>query len=348
MNLYPLFKSIAFQFDAEQVHHLTMKALSTTPYIANLLPRVSENSKYELYKNGLCWSFPVGLAAGFDKNAQCIEFFEKLGFGAIEVGTITKLAQVGNARPRIFRYPNEESIRNAMGFPNLGSDEILKEIHKSNSRKINLGANLGKNKNTTIAETPREYAELYQKFAPVSDYLVINISSPNTKGLRSFQQKDQLAPLLSAVSEKHKQIPKPLFLKISPDLEPNEITLICELIKEYDLNGIIATNTSSNHTLGPGGLSGRSIKKQARSLRAKVCECLAEDKSKTIIGVGGIDSYQDIVDFWKMGGDFVQVYTSFIYQGPKLLTHIKNGIDKDLEKHKCRSLNELLKNRALL
>ena len=341
MSFYDLFKAVAFKVDAEQIHHASMKTLSVAPQLAKLFPTVSDN-KYRLTSNNLSWSFPVGLAAGFDKNAQCINFFDNLGFGAIEVGTVTKLEQAGNPRPRIFRYPESESLRNAMGFPNQGADKILKQIKKIKTKQISLGVNLGKNKLTTQEDTPAEYAELYRKFSPFCDYLVINISSPNTQGLRSFQKKEQLAPLLAAIKFEHKICQKPLFLKISPDLNFEDITLICELVKEYDLDGVIATNTSADHNLGAGGLSGKDIKIRSRSVRQKICECLAEDKSKTIIGVGGIDCFEDILDFWKMGGDFTQIYTSFIYQGPQILNDIKLGIDHELKKHGLSNLEELL------
>lgn len=348
MNLYQAFKSAAFLLDAERAHHLTMKAASFSPQLARIFDNFDQHQKYHFSRNNLRWNFPLGLAAGFDKNAQAIPFFEKLGFGAVEVGTITHKPQTGNPKPRIFRYPEKEAIRNAMGFPNDGADKIFKRLKKLDSHKICVGANLGKNKTTSIEDTPKEYARLYEKFAPVSDYLVINISSPNTPGLRAFQNKEQLTPLLLAVKEKHEIFPKPLFLKISPDMEREEIKAICEVSKELKLSGIIATNTSVAHDLGVGGISGKPIKELSMNARKTVCEVMREDSSQTIIGVGGVDSYADLKKFWKQGGHFMQVYTSFIYKGPSLLLEIQKGIDKDLRKHNFKNLTEMLSNSEVL
>lgn len=348
MNLYPLFKSIAFKLDAEQAHHLSLRLLSARPELATLFPKMKTLKKYQYSRNNLNWSFPVGLAAGFDKNAQALKFFESVGFGAVEIGTVTKKAQIGNPKPRVFRYPKDHAIRNAMGFPNDGMEVIFDRLKNFKAQKSSIGVNIGKNKETSIEDTPKEYALLYEKFAPIADYLVINISSPNTPGLRAFQNKDQLLPLLTSVIEKQKAFYKPLFLKISPDMETEDIKMICELSKQIGLSGIVATNTSSDHSLGPGGLSGAPISKLTEAVRQTVCEVLKEDPTQTIIGAGGVSSYQDLKTFWKQGGHFMQIYTSFIYQGPQLLLDIKNQIDNDLKKHQFNNLEELITNSEIL
>ena len=179
-------------------------------------------------------------------------------------------------------------------------------------------------------------------FADYSDYLVVNISSPNTPGLRSFQKKDLLMPIMQALKEVQKNNFKPLFIKIAPDLELDDLKMICELCKEFDFSGVVATNTTIQHDFGVGGLSGKYIKQYSQKIRAKTCEFLKEDPKQTIIGVGGIDSYQEIKDFWKQGGSFTQVYTSFIYQGPQLLEDIANDINKDLQKYGVNSVQELI------
>ena len=329
-------------FDAEQVHHNTLSIAAKLPSSASLFPIVSKSERYRFRRNDMTWDFPIGIAAGFDKNAQALEFFKNMGVGALEVGTITKKPQVGNAKPRVFRYPETESIRNAMGFPNDGMEKIFKRLHDFKSSGFCIGANLGKNKDTSIDDTPNEYALLYEKFAPVSDYLVINISSPNTPGLREFQSMEQLSPLLDAVLEKRKFQPKPLFVKISPDLSEEDIDIVCELSKEKKLSGVIATNTSSKHDFGVGGLSGRAISEYSAKVRKIVCQNLREDGDQTIIGVGGVSSYEDLRTFWKQGGHFMQVYTSLIYQGPKLLVDIKDGIDQDMKTFGVNNLSELI------
>jgi len=344
MNPYSVFKFIAFKFDAEQIHDLTLNLLSKAPPISDFFHPLKQDHRTKLSIGDLSWNFPVGLAAGFDKNAQCIPFFEKAGLGSIEVGTVTKLKQAGNPKPRIFRLPQEQSVRNAMGFPNAGSELILKNIQKAKVNKICVGTNLGKNKETSEIDTPEEYAYLYEKFAPVSDYLVINISSPNTPGLRSFQKKDFLLPILEAVDEKRKVCQKPIYIKISPDLADDDLKMICELSKLMKFSGIIATNTTTQHTFGAGGLSGNYIRDISKTMRSKVCEILKEDPSQNIIGVGGISSYQDIKDFWKQGGGLCQVYTSYIFKGPQMLHDIQNEIVTDLEKYQFSNLQEMYQN----
>ena len=344
MNIYSVFKNLAFKFDPEIIHDMTISSAAQLPRVAELFNPLKGDNRYQLSHNGLIWDFPVGIAAGFDKNAKAISFFENLGFGAIEVGTVTKLPQIGNPKPRIKRLTDINSVQNAMGFPNAGAEEIRKNIVNAKTKRINIGTNIGKNKDTSEADTPAEYAYLYKYFADISDYIVINISSPNTPGLRNFQTKELLAPILSAVTEERKIHPKPLFLKIAPDLAKEDIQMLCELSKEYGLSGIIATNTTIQHDFGKGGLSGEYIKPYAKQARKYVCEFLREDPTQTIIGVGGISTFEEIKEFWEDGGHFVQVYTGFIYEGPKLLTQIAKGIDQELSLNQVPDLNTYIKN----
>ncbi len=342
MSIYSVFKSIAFKFDPELMHNMSIYAGSKLPHLADAFAQTRDSNDLCLEVNNLKWSFPVGLAAGFDKNANAIDFFTRLGFGAVEVGTITKRPQIGNPRPRIWRHPEINSVQNAMGFPNQGSKQILENIQKARlSDQVCLGINIGKNKDTSEADTAQEYAYLYETFSSSGDYLVINISSPNTPGLRSFQKKELLTPILESVSEKRNLNPKPLFLKISPDMEDDDIKMICDLSKEYTLSGIIATNTTVQHQFGKGGLSGEFIRELSKKTRNKVCEYLREDSGQNVIGVGGISSYDDIKDFWKHGGSFVQVYTGLIFQGPQLLIDIANDLQTDMKKHGLNSVQEL-------
>lgn len=341
MNLYPLFKFLAFKGDPESIHEKSMEYFQKYPNLANFFPQVNSNRKYQISDGHMQWDFPVGLAAGFDKNAQAINYFSKVGFGALELGTATLLPQVGNPRPRIWRYPKINSIRNAMGFPNLGSDEILKNIQNATTNKC-IGVNLGKNKNTNSKDTPFEYAKLYKTFASDADYLVINISSPNTPGLRDLQTKEAFKEICIAVDEERIKNPKPLYLKISPDLAEAGIYDMVDLAKEFKLSGIIATNTTVQHDYGSGGLSGNYIKSISKNIRKLVCEAAKENPELSVIGVGGIDSFGEILDFWKQGGSLVQIYSSFIFQGPKVLTNIQRDIDNLLKETQYDSLQTWL------
>ena len=341
MNFYSVFKHIAFTLDPENVHELAIHSAHHIPHIAELFSPMKRDKSFKLTCSGLTWDFPVGLAAGFDKNAMAINFFKNIGFGSIEVGTVTKKAQVGNKKPRITRHSKIKSIQNSMGFPNHGSEKMLKNIQETHHNDICLGVNIGKNKNTTELKTPEEYAYLYKMFAPVADYLVVNISSPNTPGLRGFQKKELLTPILKAITLQREVLSKPVFIKIAPDLLDEDLKMICELSKECSFSGVIATNTTIQHNFGAGGLSGQYIKELSKNCRLKTCEYLREDPAQTIIGVGGIDSYKDIKEFWQAGGSFTQVYTSFIYQGPELLKSIAKDIKKDINKYQLSSVQEL-------
>lgn len=341
MNLYSLFKYYAFKKDPEEIHELSMSMFKRMPHLASLIQGASPQEKYRLSDGHISCDFPVGLAAGFDKNAQAIEFFSLCGFGAIEVGTVTKEPQVGNLRPRIWRLPEIQSLRNAMGFPNAGC-EVIKENILSSKFNTSLGVNIGKNKDTTFEDTPAEYAYLYEYFASFSDYLVINISSPNTPGLRDLQTKDSFRAICEAVDEKRKVISKPLYLKIAPDLAKEDILDLVDLAKEFKLSGIIATNTTIQHDYEKGGLSGQYIKDISRNVRKIVCESAREVDDLSVIGVGGIDTFKEIHEFWKDGGTFVQIYSSFVFQGPKILTTIQNDIDLLLKKTQATSLQEYI------
>lgn len=341
MNLYPIFKHLAFKSDPEKIHELSMKIFNSLPQLSGIFPGSIPSNKYKISDGHMSWSFPVGLAAGFDKNGQAIEFFDRCGFGAVEVGTVTKQPQVGNPRPRIWRLPEINSIRNAMGFPNAGAQELKRNIEHS-TYKTCLGVNIGKNKETSVEDTPEEYAYLYEKFAPQADYLVINISSPNTPGLRDLQTKDAFSKICDAVNEKRKENSKPLYLKISPDLSKEGIVDMVELSKEYNLSGVITTNTTVQHDYGKGGLSGKYIKEISAEARKIACEVAREDQNLSIIGVGGIDSFEEINEFWKQGGRFVQIYSSFIFHGPKLLKDIQKDIDQLLKNTQAADLQEYI------
>jgi dihydroorotate dehydrogenase len=336
-TLYPLFKKIAFKMDAERAHEFTLKAMKHfSPWVENK----PTDPRFALSAMGLNFKSPIGLAAGLDKNAEAIGFLSYLPFSFIEVGTVTPLPQKGNDKPRLFRYPEEESLRNCMGFNNHGMEKVLHNIQNAERRGKILGVNLGKNKITENADAPRDYAVLYEKFAPHADYLVINVSSPNTPGLRDLLQDKGLREIFAAVNARRIQYPKPLLVKVSPDMSQEELSSVVNLVKEYGLSGIIATNTTIMPERGAGGMSGKILYEKSRLTRKFLLDQLRETPEIELIGVGGFSSYEQIKDFWRDGGKLVQLYSAFVFQGPSLLFDIEKKLAGDMTERKCASFEE--------
>ncbi|MBC7537226.1 MAG: quinone-dependent dihydroorotate dehydrogenase [Bacteriovorax sp.] len=328
---------MAFKLDAEIAHELTIKSMHLLgPWVNN----TPTDPRFKLQAMGLNFKSPIGLAAGLDKNAAAINFLTYLPFSFIEVGTVTPLPQEGNPKPRLFRYIEEESLRNCMGFNNDGADAIVKNIQNSDRREKILGANLGKNKLTPNEQAQNDYATLYEKFAPHSDYLVINVSSPNTPGLRDLLGDIGLREIFQAVTEKRKNFYRPLLVKVSPDMNQDELTSVVNLVKEYELSGIIATNTTIMPDRGAGGISGKLLYENARNTRKFLLEQLKETPAIELIGVGGFSSYEDCLDFWKMGGRLIQLYSAFVFQGPKILHDIEKKLADDMTKKNIASFDE--------
>lgn len=344
MDLYQLYKTLAFKIDAERIHDSSLSLMNIFPFVASSFQQQNADAKLGLNVSGLDWSFPVGLAAGLDKNAIALDFFSKLYFGAIEVGTVTVKAQEGNPKPRLFRLEQEKSILNRMGFNNRGADFVFNNLskYKCKAQRKLIGVNLGKNKETAQDKALEDYCNLYTKFYSIADYLVINISSPNTQGLRDLQQKSFLRDLDSELNKLAGAERPPLYIKISPDLEHNDLKELIECIKETSFSGIIATNTTIQKERGEGGVSGQLLSSKAREIRQKCLEIMREDSQKEVIGVGGISHYRDLVDFWRHGGNVVQIYSSFIYQGPKILEKIYQSIISDIDQYQVSSLKELI------
>ena len=339
MNLYPLLKSIAFKFDPEKVHDIAISSFSRNPHLAYTLPRVTKNPKFQVISSNLNWSFPVGLAAGLDKNAMAIDFFNNLGFGSVEIGTVTPRAQIGNEKPRIWRIAEENSLRNAMGFPNAGMDRINKFLIKHNPEKISIGVNIGKNKASEHESILNDYSKLLAWADQVSSYIVVNISSPNTPGLRDLQGEEFIRDLSSI--RKKLNIKKPVFIKLAPDMSKEALQKLCELIIDYDYQGIVATNTTRIPQMGNGGVSGQLLKVKAKEVRQSILEVVNHANDFDFIGVGGIDRFEDLLEFWKSGGKFTQIYTSFIYQGPQILKDFQKGIEAQFFKYRCQDMEEL-------
>lgn len=336
-KFYSFFKSLAFRLDAETAHELTIKAMEHLgPWVKPTLT----DPRFKTSAMGLDFKSPIGLAAGLDKNAAAIDFLTYLPFSFVEVGTVTPLAQAGNPKPRLFRYVDEESLRNCMGFNNAGAEKMLANIKKSHRRDKILGVNLGKNKNTPNELAQNDYASLYETFAPHSDYLVINVSSPNTPGLRDLLQDQGLRDIFVAVSEKRKQCEKPLLVKVSPDMSKPELSSVVKLVKEFELSGIIATNTTIMPERGAGGVSGKLLFEKARLTRSFLLSELKETPEIELIGVGGFSSYETIVDFWREGGKLIQLYSAFVFQGPGILYEIEKKLAADMKKIGVTSFEE--------
>lgn len=334
--LYSFLKFFLFKLDAEKAHELIIHSMK---WIGEKIPECSIDERLKVGD----WPSPIGLAAGLDKNAEAINFLSKLPFGAIEVGTVTPRPQEGNEKPRLFRIPEFYSLRNKMGFNNFGAQVVLENIHRSNKNGKILGVNLGKNKVTANEDAYRDYVELYRTFVNVADYLVINVSSPNTPGLRDLLQDEGLKKIFEALQEERKKTIIPLYVKISPDMSEDEMRSVVRLVGRFGLTGIVATNTTIDHPWGDGGASGAHLKVRAAWIRQKLLRIMREESiTCDVIGVGGIDCYQDIVDFWKEGGKRVQIYTSFIYHGPNLINEIHQEMIRDIEAKKLKNVEELI------
>jgi dihydroorotate dehydrogenase len=300
---------MAFKLDPEMAHNLGMDLLAKIPGPASTIWNQNDlNEKYAVNLNcGLKWPFPVGLAAGLDKEAKTIDFFSKLYFGAIEVGTVTPKPQEGNPKPRLFRLKKDESLLNRMGFNNAGMMTIKQNITSSSTNGKILGINLGKNKTTSAEDAKQDYQTLYREFSSIGDYLVVNVSSPNTPGLRDLQAKESLEEIFVCLENVRKENPVPLFVKVSPDMAKQGYEDVVELSLKYNLAGIIATNTSIMPERGLGGVSGELIKKKSKESRKYLLD-LTKGTNLDIIGVGGISSFQDVKEFWVDGGKVVLVY----------------------------------------
>lgn len=281
---------------------------------------------------------PVGLAAGFDKNAEMTNELAVFGFGFIEVGTITPYSQEGNPQPRLFRLPKDKALINRMGFNNKGAADIKKSLRKNKAETI-IGVNIGKNKNTPNQTATSDYKHCFEAFYEVADYIAINVSSPNTPQLRAMQRKTYLKDLLEEIMalNKKKPQPKPILLKISPDLTYEQLDEVIEVVKQTGIAGIIATNTTIKRDnlktstqeiekIGLGGLSGQPLS----NLSTKVIRYISEKSNKAfpIIAAGGIMSAEDAIEKLEAGASLVQVYTGFIYEGPSLIKQINQAILK--------------------
>lgn len=324
MSLYlSLLRPLLFQMDPEKAHDLALKA------IAKGLIKVKTSDPAHLKRKvfGVDFPNPIGLGAGFDKNGVALDQWKDLGFGFIEVGTVTRHAQPGNPKPRMFRYPGSKAIINRMGFNNEGADALAARIEKSHPC-IPLGINLGKSKITPLEEAAEDYAYSFSRLQDLGDYFVVNVSSPNTPGLRQLQDKDALTKILWRLKEIDGS--KPLFVKIAPDLEETQLEEIASLAIDMGLTGLIATNTTLSRQGLPqdpnqeGGLSGSPLTARSQEV-LKFIKGLVGDRL-VLIGVGGIMNASDAQARLDGGADLVQVYSGWVYGGPAFIEEIKSGL----------------------
>jgi dihydroorotate dehydrogenase len=338
-----LIRPILFSFKAEKAHHLTfkmMKTLFAIPGVKALNNAMFgiQHKRLEREVFGLTFKNPVGLAAGFDKDAKLIDEFASLGFGFIEIGTLTPVGQPGNPKPRLFRVQDDQGVINRMGFNNEGTEEAIKRL-KARKSSVLIGGNIGKNKVTPNEEAAQDYERSFEALFNYVDYFVVNVSSPNTPNLRALQDKEPLKDLLFRLQQRNaaKQKPKPILLKIAPDLTEEQLDDIVEIVIETNTAGVIATNTtisrdglktpkSEIESIGAGGLSGKPVTQRATEVIAHLHQKSAG--KFPIIGVGGIMSAEDAIAKLKAGASLVQVYTGFIYEGPSLIKRINKAIIK--------------------
>jgi len=331
-----IIRPILFCFDPEAVHHFTfslVRFVNKIPGISSLIKSLYSVNDKRLEREvfGLKFKNPVGLAAGFDKDAKLYKELSNFGFGFIEIGTLTPKAQEGNPKKRLFRLLEDSAIVNRMGFNNGGVDEAVKRLNVNNG--VLIGGNIGKNKVTPNEEAVKDYEICFDALYDYVDYFVVNVSSPNTPNLRALQDKEPLTQLLQTLQNKNttKQKQKPILLKIAPDLTDEQLLDIIDIVKETKIAGVIATNTTisreglqSVNKIEMGGLSGKPLTKRS----TEVIRFLSEKSNKAfpIIGVGGIHTAEDAIEKLEAGASLVQLYTGFIYEGPALIKAINKKI----------------------
>lgn len=338
-----IIRPILFLFDPEKIHHFTFSLLTIGSKVPGLNFFLSifykiNNPSLEKEILGLRFKNPVGLAAGFDKDAKLIDALSSFGFGFIEIGTLTPKPQQGNDQPRLFRLPKDGALINRMGFNNQGVLSAVEKLKKRSSSVL-IGGNIGKNKVTPNENAIHDYAYCFEQLYPYVDYFVVNVSSPNTPNLRALQEKEPLQKLLQHIKDLNskKEKPKPILLKIAPDLTVSQLDDVIEILKITKTDGIIATNTTLSREglltspddiqlIGAGGLSGKPLTTKAN----EVISYLRRNMGATypIIGVGGIMTVQDALDKLAAGADLIQLYTGFVYEGPSFVKKINQAISQ--------------------
>lgn len=345
--MYALLRPLLFALPPERAHHTAMALLEgamAVPPLRQMLHGMfgAQSPGLERRYAGLTFPNPVGLAAGFDKDGHHLEALACLGFGFLEVGTVTPRPQPGNPRPRLFRLPADRALINRMGFNNDGAQALAQRLRRwreqvhTEPRPV-IGVNIGKNKDTPNEQAAADYLECFHTLAPWADYFAINVSSPNTPGLRDLQSREPLLQLLESLQNANQRLPtpRPLLLKIAPDMDAGQLDEIADIARHTQLAGLIATNTTLVRSglrtdaqrleaIGPGGLSGAPLRQRATDVIRHLRHRLGPDA--LLIGVGGIDSPQAAQEKWQAGANLVQVYTGLIYEGPGLVQQILKEI----------------------
>lgn len=334
--IYSLVRKALFAVDPETAHELTLEALKLGHW-SGATRLVCKNRNQPVQCMGLEFPNPVGVAPGLDKNADCFEALGDLGFGFVEVGTVTPRAQPGNPKPRVFRLTEAQAMINRLGFNNKGVDYLVSKVKKHRFRGV-LGINIGKNFDTPNENAADDYLHCLEKVYPYADYVTVNISSPNTKNLRDLQGEDELDALLGALAARREELADqydrlaPMALKVAPDLENDAIPVIAEVVSRHGMDAVIATNTTigremvsgMKHAEETGGLSGAPLKEKADQTLGLLREALPAEID--MIGVGGITRGQDAVDKLKLGANLVQFYTGMVYRGPDLVNECLESI----------------------
>ena len=341
-----LIRPLLFSFDPEKVHHFAinlLKFLFSIPLLGKVVTRFATVNDKRLERKlwGLTFPNPVGIAAGFDKNATAFNELGKLGFGFIEIGTVTPKGQPGNEKPRLFRLPKDSALINRMGFNNHGLNQTVENL-KHRKGNLIIGGNLGKNSATPNSKAVNDYLTLFEGLFDYVDYFTVNVSCPNVTDLRELQDQEALLEILNSLQtvNQKKTNPKPILLKVSPDLNEKQLDEVIEVVAQTRINGVVAVNTTIARTgletnsasvagIGNGGLSGKPV--NARSTEIIRYLSRKSNKAFPIIGVGGIFTPQDALEKLNAGADLVQVYTGFIYEGPFIARRINKELVKSLE-----------------
>ena len=329
-----LVRPLLFSLDPETAHHLALNCLRLASRFSPALRllRSFEPPAKPVHLFGLTFRNPVGLAAGFDKNGVALPAWAALGFGFVEIGTVTAKAQPGNPKPRIFRYPEQQALINRLGFNNDGADVVADRLRRLRESKrwpqIPVGINIGKSKATPLEAAADDYLYSFRQLSPLADYVTINVSSPNTPGLRSLQEHEALSRLLSAIREENRRARKPVLLKIAPDLSPADLEAIIAACEANEISGIIATNTTLDHSSissvrdQAGGLSGAPLREKS----TEVVRFIRSRSQLPVIASGGIFDAQSAREKLDAGAQLLQIYTGYIYRGPGLIREITDGL----------------------
>jgi dihydroorotate dehydrogenase len=358
-----LLRPLLFRLSPETAHELALHTLSFSPrLVKRLLSRPAQGSFGELRRFGLSFSNPVGLAAGFDKDGIALESLAALGFGFIEAGTVTYEPQPGNQRPRLFRLPQDKALINRAGFNNQGAVAFAQRVSTHRPGTV-LGVSIGKSKTVPIENALEDYLRSFEIVHPVADYIAVNVSSPNTPGLRSLQKAGQLEALLQALQRRNLELsdqssrarPTPLLVKLAPDLEPEDLKHIVDVVKSTGVAGLIATNTTTRReglrtpkdkiaACGEGGLSGMPLRERSTNMIATLYNLTSG--LVPIIGVGGIFTAEDAWEKICAGASLIQLYTGFIYQGPRIAQEISAGLLRIISRAGFGALDEAIGSRA--